>query len=251
MKLRRSFSSHQLIFALGLSLFAHLEADAQDKVTTNDGRVQIVKVLGVAGSNLQVQVGAGSIGLPMATIRSVEMPIPSEFTAGKAAFDAQDFAKSLQPIKTVVEKFKGLPTVWARQAASMLGDIYVTLNKLPEAEAAYQDFQKAYPGQGSVQTDVGLARIAVSKKDYATAKAKLEPITADALKEKHAPTDKAAAYSQAFFLLGQVNEAQQDYPTALENYLRTVTLFPADRAAVNGAKEKADALRKDHGITVP
>ena len=96
-----------------------------------------------------------------------------------------------------------------------------------------------------------MARIAISKKDYDAAKQKLEPITAQALKEKVPAPAVAPAYSQAFFLLGEVQEAQQDYSAALENYLRTVTVFYHDRTAASSAQERADALRKDHGVTVP
>jgi len=60
-----------------------------------------------------------------------------------------------------------------------------------------------------------------------------------------------ASYSQTFYLLGQIAESQQDFPAALEDYLRTVTLFPADRLAVAHSKERADALRKEHSTTVP
>ncbi len=252
MKLRRSFSSQQLIFALGLTLSFATMAAAQDRVITKDNRTQDGKIIGVTGSSVNIQVGAGTIGIQIAQIHSVTMAAPPEFATGKAAYDAGDYAKALAPIKAVADKFKGLPTVWAQQATSLLGDIYVSLNKLPEAEAAYLDFQKTYGAQGgSAQSDVGLARIALSKKDYDKAKEKLEPITTRALGEKHPAPAVASTYSQAFYLLAQVQEAQQDYPAALENYLRTVTLFHHDSAAVAGAKEKADALRKNHNVAVP
>ena len=251
MKLRRSFSSQQLIFALGLTLSFATMAAAQDKLTTKDNRTQDGKIIGVVGSSVQFQVGAGTIGVPLATVHSVLMAVPSEFTAGKAAYDAGDYAKALGPIKTVAEKFRGLPTPWAQQASSLLGDIYVAQNKLAEAEKAYLDFQRSYGAAGSVQSDVGLARIALSKKNYDQAKEKLEPITTKALAEKQLNYALAGTYSQAFYLLAQVEEAQGDHSAALQNYLRTVTLFHQDSASAAGAKEKADALRKAHSIAVP
>jgi tetratricopeptide (TPR) repeat protein len=257
MKLRRRFSSHQHLFALGiamcLTILGTTTAFTQDKIVTKDGRTQDVKILGVAGSSIQVQVGAGSIGIPLATVNSVSMPAPAELNIAKAAFSAKEYQKALTALKPLVDKYKGLPTDtgWAQQATSMLGEIYVALDKLPEAEAAYKEYQRVYPGQGSVQAEVGMARIAASKKDYATAKQKLEPITAQALKQKIPPPALASAYSQAFFLLGQAEEAQQEYPAALENYLRTVTVFYHDKTAASSAQERADALRKDHGVTVP
>jgi hypothetical protein len=99
---------------------------------------------------------------------------------------------------------------------------------------------------------VGLSRLAVAKKDYATAKQKLEPITDAALKEKIVAPANALAYSQAFLVSGQVKEAEGNLAGALEDYLRTVTLFYHDRTAVASAQERADTLRKAHKeITVP
>ena len=132
----------------------------------------------------------------------------------------------------------------------MLGDIYLAMNRIPDAEAAYNDFQKAYAGKSSLQSDVGIARIAVAKKDFPSAKAKLQPIAEAALKLKNIPRTDALAYGQAFYLLGQIKESENDYLGALEDYLRTVTLFPNDRIAAAGAQEKADALRKSHSALV-
>lgn len=253
MKLRRSFSPHQLFFAVALGWSLALPgAMAQDRITTKDGRTQEVKIVGVSGSNIQIQVGAGSIGVPMRNIASITMAAPPEFAQAEKAYDAKDYKKALTATKALVDKFKGLPVDWAREATGRLGDIYVALDQLPEAEKAYLDFQKIYGGQGgSPQSEVGLARIALSKKDYAQAKSKLEPVTTKALSEKQPPANLTTTYSQAFYLLGQVNEAENDYPAALENYLRTVTLFYHDNTAAAAAQQRADALREAHGTKVP
>jgi tetratricopeptide (TPR) repeat protein len=252
MKLRRRISSLQLLFTLVSFSFVTAETRAQDTIVTADRRTQTGKIIGVSGANVQIQIGAGTIGIPLATIASVTMPIPAEYTAGKEAYDKGDFAKALPAIKSVADRYKGLRIDWAQQAAGMLGDIYAATDKLAEAQAAYQDFQKLYGASGSARTQVGLARIAVSKNEYASAKAKLEPIAAQALKEKYPGADVAAAYSQTFCLLGQIDEANGDLSSALENYLRTVALYPADHAAVTAAQEHADAIRKNNpGITAP
>ncbi|MEA3189379.1 MAG: hypothetical protein QOD99_3209 [Chthoniobacter sp.] len=226
-------------------------APAQETITTRDGKTQEAKILSVSPAGVKIQMAAGSMSIPLANIASVKMAPPPEFAAGMTAYEAHDFQKALSNIKSVVDKYKGLPADWAQQASGMLGDIYVALNKLPEAEAAYSESQKLNPGGGSVQAEIGLARIAVSKKDLAGAKQKIAPIVAKALQEKSVPKNLAAAYSQAFYVSGQVKEASGDFTGALEDYLRTVTLFPADRLAVNAAQERADAMRKEHGVAVP
>jgi len=256
MKLRCRFSSRQSHFVFGFAIFwllsLNIGALAQDRVTTKDGKTQDVKILAVNGSTVQIRVGTGSIGIPLSSIASVAMAAPAELAAANAACQAGDYPKALPLAKAVAEKYKGLPIDWARQATSLVGDIQVALGNLKEAEAAYKDYQRIYPGAGTVQTDVGMARIAVALKNYDEAEKKLEPIAAAALKEKTPSPTLAPAYSQTFFLLGQIAEAQSQPEVALENYLRTVTLFHEDRGAVAAAQEKANALRKkDPTLTVP
>jgi tetratricopeptide (TPR) repeat protein len=245
----RSKIPFTIIVAAGFVAAAHLYA--QEKIIKTDGTAQDVKIVNVTGSNVQIQVGNGVIGIPIATISQIIMAPPAEFGQAMTAYEGKDYAKAAGLAKTVVDKYKGLPIDWARQATAMLGDIYVEQNDLQKAEAAYLDFLKAYPGKGSLQTDVGLARIAFSKKDYSAAKQKLIPIKEQALKLKNVPSDVGAAYSKAFYLLGQIEESEGNFSDALQDYLRTVTLFYQDHIAVNAAQQKADVLRKDHNIAVP
>ena len=236
-----------------LSVFPSLEHAlyAQDKILKTDGTTQDAKITGVSGATVMIQVGAGSIGLPLSSISQVTMATPAEFSAATAAYAAKDYAKALSGAKAVSDKYKGLPVDWARQSATLTAECYIELNDLEKAEAAYLDFQKVYPGKGSMQTDIGLARIAFAKKDYATAKQKLDPIKAEALKLKNVPEEVGPAYSKAFYVIGQVEEALGNYEAALQDYLRTVTYFYHDGNAVASAQEKADTLRKEHSITVP
>jgi predicted Zn-dependent protease len=222
-------------------------AHAQDLVIMQDGRQMPGKVLGASASGLQIQIGQGSVTLPMATLKEVRMAtIPPEFAAAQKALIAKDYNGALAALRAL-DKYKGLPTDWAQQAAGMVGDVYVELGQVDQAEAAYKEAQRLYPGaQGGPQSDLGQARLAVAKKDFETAKQHLEPIATKALQEKNVPPGLGSTYSQTFYLLGQAKEASGDLPGALESYLRTVTLFYQDRAAVAQAQAKADGLRKAH-----
>jgi tetratricopeptide (TPR) repeat protein len=253
MKLRACFAARQLLFLCGAgTLFILILARASaDVITTVDNRRQEVKVVGVSGSNLQVQVGAGTLGIPLASIKEVQMAAPPELTQAQQAFAAKDYKRALVLAVQVTEKYKGIPADWAQLATGMIGDIYVAMNDLTKAEAAYKEYQRLYPGSGSIQADVGIARIAVSKKDFSMAKQKLEPLAAQALKERNVPRSHAFAFSQAFYILGQVKESEGNVTGALEDYLRTVTIFHHDPAAVSAAQERADALRKEHNVSVP
>jgi hypothetical protein len=254
MKLRAPLLIQQLLFATGAALLLASTAHAQDVIITTDNQQRSVKVIGVSasGQTLDFFVGQGQLGLPLASVKEVRMAPPAEYSQGIAAYQAKDFAKSLGLIKTVAAKYHGMPSPWAQQATAMLGELYIALNDIPKAEAAYADFKRFYPGGGSMQSEIGLSRLAVAKQDYETAKQKLEPITKAALEEKTVTPANAMAYGQAFLVSGQVKEATGNLSGALEDYLRTVTLFYYDRVAVAAAQERADALRTAHpDVAVP
>jgi tetratricopeptide (TPR) repeat protein len=197
-----------------------------------------------------VQDQRGTVGRPLSQIREVRMAVtPPQFAQAQQAMAAQKYDEALKDLQAIAT-FRGLPSPWAQQATAMLGDIYIAKGEIDKAEAAYKDFQRLYPeaAQAGGASEIGLARLAVAKKDFETAKQKVQPIADQALKEKSPPLSQTTAftYSQAFLVLGEVKEGEGDFKGALENYLRTVTLFPQDRAAAALAEQKADALRKAH-----
>ncbi len=224
---------------------------AQHRLVLTNGQVREGEVVGATPGNVQLKIAQGTIGIPTGTVARIEMPVPGAYTKAVAAWEAGDAATALSLIRPMVETFKGLPTDWAQQSAGLLGDIYLAANKETEAATAYGEFLKLYPAAGSMRTDVGLARIAVSKKQFAAARTKLEPVAAKAMEAKAVSKIDGAIYGQVFYLLGQINESEQKYQEALEDYLRAVTIFYYDAAVVKSAKEKADALRVDHPVHVP
>jgi tetratricopeptide (TPR) repeat protein len=265
MKLRPPFLLQQLLFASGCALLLASQAMAQApgtaqavfKVRGSTSGAQQGIVLGANALGVQIKIGEQLITLPPAMFESFQMAPPPEYAQGYQAYSSGDLPKALASIKSVTDRYKGLPTEWAQYATGILGDIYVATGDFTRAEAAYNDFKKLYASAGggnSATAEVGLARIALARKDTAGAKARLDPIIAEALKEKSIAPAKALAYSQAFLVSGQLKEQAGNAQGALEDYLRTVTLFYHDRLAVSAAQQRADALRardKEHPVTVP
>jgi tetratricopeptide (TPR) repeat protein len=253
MKLRRCFVPRQLLFLLaaGLLTSGARPALGQETITLRGSQPQQVRILGVTSSGIKIQMGQAEMVEPFSNVTQVSMNPPPEFAAAQAAYEKNDLDTALANAQAVVQGYRGLPTDWAREAMLMLGDIDVAKGQLPPAEAEYRDFQRAYPAAGAADVNVGLARIDVSKKDYAAAQAKIDPILAVALKQRNLPQAAAALIGRAYFVSGEIKEASGDLPGALEDYLRTVSVFPADRVAAASAQERADALRKDHGTAVP
>jgi tetratricopeptide (TPR) repeat protein len=256
MKLRFPAYFQQLLFAAGSVLLLEAGAFAQqDAEVVMGGVVQRAKVVSISGSALVVRTEAGDRPVQLAQISDVRMAAPPEWAAGLQAYQARDFGKALGLVKSVTDRFRGLPgagSPWAQQASALLVEIHLALKDSARAEIEYGAFVKAYPSGGLLQAEVIGARIALSKKNVALAKQKLGPITEAALKEKVVHAINGAAYGQAFLASGQIKEAEGNLAGALEDYLRTVTIFHHDRGAVALAQEKADSLRIQHpAITVP
>src|SRR5437868_10565306 len=196
-------------------------------------------ILSVSGNGVQFQTQAGTLTYPLANVESVQMPQPQEVGQAQVALDAGDFPKALSLSKAVADKYKGLPTEWAQLSLGLTANLYIATGDIPKAESTLTEFETLYKGTAGLQADVGRARIAVAKKDYLTARDKAGPITEQALKEKNVPYANRIAFSGAFYVMGQVKESEKDYPGALEDYLRTITIFYHDPSAKNGAQERA------------
>ena len=228
---------------------------AQDRLYFKDSpsHVQDGKIVGLNGNTVLINVattsGTGQIGFNLGLISRIESPAPPAFQAGNAAYAAGQWDKALASLKPLVDQFRGLPTDWAREATGMLGDLYIEKNDVGRAEAAYNDFRRLYPaaGGGTLRANLGQARVAFARNNAPQAQSLLDPIKQAALK---APAEVSqldgAAYGQAFYLSGQVHERQGDFQAALEDYLRTVTLFYQDAGATGRAQASADALRAAH-----
>ena len=244
MTLRAPAELRQMIFAIVAILAFAAPSHAQHTLKIkNNPQALTGTILGADGKVVQFQTPAGSVGYPIANVESITMPAPAELGAAQQAFQAKDYEKALQAAKGVAEKFKGLPTEWARLASSMVASLYGNMGQTDKAEAAWNDFEKAYPGAGGLQAKVGRAQIAAAKKDFLTAKDSLAPIVEEALKQKNVPRENAFAYSQAFYVMGLVNENEGKLQDALENYLRTITIFYHDPSARAAAQDRAEALR--------
>lgn len=235
-----------LLIALGLTV---PWAAAQDAVVLKNGQRREGQIVGLAGDQLKIKIGPVETSLPMAQVASVRMDAPKQFDDALATWKQGDAAKTLPILEPLVEKFRGLPTPWATRASALLGEVYLAGDQTAKAEAAFAAFQKAYPDSTDL-AGIGLARLAVAKKDFAGAKQRLEPIVAEADKTLAAAPDRAAAYGQAYYLMGMVREAEGAQPEALRDYLSAVSIFHEDEAVAAKAQERANALI-DKKVIVP
>jgi len=239
--MKASASPYLLLIAV-LALSGNLaRLHAEDIVVLKDGQRRPGVILGIAKEQLKLKVGPVETSVPMAQVVSVTMDPPKAYADALEQWKTGDAAKTLAILKPLVDKFLGLPTPWAERAAALLGDVYLALDKIPDAEAAFKAVQTAYPNSDSL-SNIGLARLAVAKSDYASARGKLVPILEEAASVKVAPAGKSAMYGQAFYLMGVIRESEGTLPEALQDYLTTVTLFHEDEVVAAKAQERADIL---------
>ncbi len=223
---------------------------AQDVVVQKDGQRREGEILGVADGKLRIKVGPAETSIQMDQVASVSKAPPKTYEEALRDWQDGNANKTLSILKPLVDTFRGLPTEWTERASALLGDVYLSLDQFPAAEAAFAEFTKSYPNATSL-SDIGLARLAVSKKDFAGAKTRLAPIVAEAEKVVAAGGGKGATYGQAFYLMGIVHENEGAYPLALRDYLSAVTLFYDDEAVVAKARERAELLVKEKQVIVP
>jgi tetratricopeptide (TPR) repeat protein len=241
---RLSSATLAAIFATAFSLFA------QDVIVQKDQQRREGEILGVADGKLKIRIGPAETSLPMEQVASVVKTPPKAYDDALKAWQEGNATKALSLLEPVVDAFRGLPTDWAERASALLGDVYLSIDQIPAAEAAFAEFTKTYPGAGSL-SDIGLARLAVARKDFPAAKSKLTPIVTEAESVIMADAGKRPVYGQAFYLMGIIHENEGAYPEALRDYLSAVTLFPDDKAVVAKAQERADFLIKEKQVIVP
>lgn len=247
--MKASVSPTAVLLALVFPLCGVASGLAQDAIVQKDGQRREGQIVAVKGDAIRIKIGPAETGIPLASVASVTMAAPKAFDDAIGAWQRGDAARTLATLGPLVETFNGLPTPWAERASALLGEVYLSANQVEKATAAFAAFQKLYPNAGS-SADVGLARLALASKDYATARAKLVPIVDKAKSTKLPAPGESAVFGQALFLLAQVQESSAENPEALENYLLVGTIFSEDQSVVAKAEERAKAL-KEKGVIVP
>lgn len=223
------------------------------KATTAGGQPKAmvnVLITGMRGTQVVVRDGPGEAGYEASQILEVRKAAPPEFAQAQKLIEEGDFAKAATLIKGITEKFKGLPISWAMDATSMLGNLYLNLNRVDEAEVAISAYENAYRGSSTSGAGAAKARLAAARERFAEAKALASGVVAGALSRKNVTRAESQIYGQGYFVLGLCAEKEGKLSEAMENYARTVAVFYHERSVVAQAQKRIDELRKK-GVTTP
>lgn len=210
-----------LAFSGVLSL-ADVSAWAQDKITKTDETVMTGQIVGVLNNQIQIKLPVGTVGVPVAQVKAVEMKVPAEVAASVNASPAQ-IISTLGPIANT---FKGLPADWAVEAMAAVADAYSAQGDGAKAHELYVEMGKLYPGSRYlIKANVGLAKTALQNKQPDEALKLVQPLIEQSAQKFFYPEAECRLYAEAFLVQGHAFEAKGQFSEALASYLMTSTVF--------------------------
>jgi predicted negative regulator of RcsB-dependent stress response len=232
---------------LALALPSALFAD-DDQIIQKNGTKIFGHIVGVSDGQVTITSKASNgspVTLPymISDIKSVIMAPPPEVLAAKGQQPAQVVA-SLAPL---VKSYAGLPADWVLDAMGQLADAYTSLNQDDQASAIYAQINQLYPNSPYTNLAVsGQAKVLLAQKQLDQALTTIQPIIDVANKTVAPSAPDARAYASAFLVYGQILEAQQKLPEALEAYLTVKTMFYQNQALVDQSNDLVKNLKALH-----
>jgi hypothetical protein len=247
--------SAALLLAAACVLVSFLSrADAQDSVTLKNGSRREGQIVGVSGGTVRIAIqspnGIVETSVPLADVQSASMQAPSAFEDAKKLLARGNVAAGSAKLAPLVEKFLGLPVPWVQSATIALMGAQIDSGDLASAEKTLEAFNRAYPDASDL-TSLLRARLAIGKGNFIGAKPLLAPIVAQGEQTKRADSQQSKLFGQAFYLMGQIREKENDLPSALQDYIRVTTLFFDDESVARKAQERVDFLTGEKKVIVP
>ena len=231
-----------LVFAL----FSASVLQAEDQLRLKSGEVKsgtAVKFDEVTQS-LTFKFEQGTLNYAQADIAEVILQERPGVAEGRKALEEGKMEEVVAKWQGPVNQYLGVDNPWVLEASGGLGQAYLALGKVADAEALYGKMKKFYPaGPAALRAEVGLA-VASSGKDTAGLLAKLQGLEGQ-LKESLRPlrADREAL-AEFYFARGEAYEKRGDGKKALEDYLRVSVLDPEPPSLGQRSAKKAEALRQ-------
>lgn len=226
---------------------------AQDKITNARGETIEGKIVKVTPSGAPVMRMANGVetAVPKETIRTIQMQAPTGLAEARKALAESQYPQVLAAIEKDAQQFAGLQVDWVIEALGLVADAYLATGKKSEAGAIYRKMETDYANSPyAVKAKVGLAKISVSVNRLPEAEAALKPILESSQKMLAPPEAEQRVFADACFVMGQLEEARGQKQEALENYMRVTTLYPLNPSLVSQAEARIKALREDKSVFV-
>ena len=163
---------------------------------------------------------------------------------GRKALEEGKMEEVVAKWQEPVNQYLGVDNPWVLECAGGLGQAYLALGKVADAEALYGKMKKSYPtGPAALRAEVGLA-VATSGKDSAGLLAKLQGLEGqlkDSLRPLRADREALAEF---YFARGEALEKKGEEKKALEDYLRVSILYPDPPSLGLRSGKKAEAMKQ-------
>jgi len=219
---------------------------AQDQIRLKSGEIKsgtAVKFDEVTQS-LTFKFDQGTLSYAQADLAEVTLQERPGVAEGRKALEEGKMEEVIAKWREPVNQFLGVDNPWVLECAGGLGQAYLALGRVADAEALYGRMKKAYTsGAAALRAEVGFA-VATSGKDAAGLLTKLQALEKD-LKESLRPlrADREAL-AEFYFARGEALEKKGDEKKALEDYLRVSILYPDPPSLGLRSAKKAEALRQ-------
>jgi len=219
---------------------------AEDQIRLKNGEVlkgQAVK-FDEGSMTLTFKFAQGTLGYPSADLAEVSLEERPGVAEGRDAYTKGNWEEVVTRWKPSVDTLVGVDCPWVLECAGGLGQAYLALGKVADAEALYEKMKKFYvQGPAALRASVGLAE-ATSSRDAGALLEKLKEMEGQ-LKESLRPmrADREAL-AEYYFARGGAYEKKGDAKKALEDFVRVGALYPDPLSLGQRADQKAEALRK-------
>jgi tetratricopeptide (TPR) repeat protein len=218
---------------------------AQDQLRLKSGEViagTAVK-FDEATQSLTFKFDKGTLSYGQADIAEVQLQERPGVAEGRKALEEGKMEEVVEKWQAPVNQYLGVDNPWVLECAGGLGQAYLALGKVADAESLYGKMKKSYPtGPAALRAEVGFA-VATSGKDAAGLLSKLQALEGQ-LKESLRPlrADREAL-AEFYFARGEAREKKGDANKALEDFLRVSILYPDPPSLGLRSGKKAEALR--------
>ena len=218
----------------------------QDQVRLKNGELVSGTILKFdeASQTLSFKFDKGTLNYSPGDIGGVEMAERPGVTEGRRALAEgrmEDVVVHWQPL---VAQFLGVDSPWVLECAGGLGQVYLALGRVADAENIYARMKKAYSsGSAVLRAEVGLA-VATSGKNVTGLLEKLKSLEGQLNEGLRPLRPDREALAEFYFARGEAHEKKGDGKKALEDYLRVSVLYPEPPSLGQRSAQKAEALRR-------
>ena len=251
----RSAAFSRLCFSLIItgSLLGSPALQAQDKIILKQGAPVEGEIQSIDKSgNLLMKEAQGVVPYPKGNISRVELALRPDFSAGMDAINHQDYAKGVETLKPLIEKYLGVDVAWVAEGAGAIADAMAKSGKTYDSEQFCDRIIEAYPAsQYGLKGMIGKAN-ALILRDKADEALKMLQDVEKIIQPDAVPNPKTMAIlSDLQFTRGRALLKKGDKPAALECFVKVVTLYYQPESRAKEAQLLADQLRKEQpGLSV-